>query len=143
MTEVGVLTLPAVTEKFAEVDPDGTVTDVGTLAAAEFELDSVTMAAPAGAASVRLTVPTPDRPLAMVPGDTEIPLSAAGGGSTVKLNSWLTPARDAVKVTGVGVATLPAVTGNVVEMDPCGTITVVDMLTSAGSELRLIVVPPS
>jgi hypothetical protein len=137
-----VLTLPVVTEKFAEVAPDRTVTDVGTLAAEEFELDSVTMAPPAGAASVRLIVPEPGWPLTIVPGDTETLLSATAGGFTVNPNVSSTPASDAVKVTGVGVATTPAVIGNVVEVEPCGTVTAVDMLTSVGNELRLIVVPP-
>ena len=77
-----------------------------------------------------------------MPGDTETLLSAVGGGFTVNPNVSLMPARDAVKVTGVGVATLPAVTGKVVEVEPCGTVTVVDMLTSVGDELRLTVVPP-
>jgi hypothetical protein len=137
-----VLTLPVVTEKFAEVAPDRTVTDVGTLAAEEFELDSVTMAPPAGAASVRLIVPAPDWPLTIAPGDTETPLSATAGGFTANPNVSSTPARDAVKVTGVGAVTPPAVTGKVVEVEPCGTVTVMDMLTSVGNELRLIVVPP-
>jgi hypothetical protein len=138
-----VLTLPVVTEKFAEVAPDGTVTDVGTPAAEEFELDSVTMAPAAGAASVRLTVPEPGWPPTIVPGDTETLLSATAGGFTVNPNVSLMPARDAVKVTGVGVATPPAVTGNVVDVENCGTVTVVDMLTSMGNALRLMVVPPS
>jgi hypothetical protein len=45
-------------------------------------------------------------------------------------------------VTAVCVLTLPAVTENVVEVEPCGTVTVEGMLTSAGDELRLIVLPP-
>jgi hypothetical protein len=61
---------------------------------------------------------------------------------TVNPNVSLTPARDAVKVTGVGLATLPAVTGNVVEVEFCGIVTVDCMVTSVGDELRLIVVPP-
>jgi len=77
-----------------------------------------------------------------VPGDTETLLSAVGGGFTVNPNISVAPPRDAVKVTGVGVATLPAVTGKVVEVEPCGTVTVVDMLTSVGAALRLMVVPP-
>ena len=136
------MTLPVVTEKFAVVAPDGTMTDVGALAAEEFELDSVTMAPPAGAAPVRLIVPEPDWPLTIVPGETETLLNATAAGFTVNPNVSLTPAREAVKATGVGVATLPAVTGNVVEVEPSGTVTVVDMLTSAGSELKLMVAPP-
>jgi hypothetical protein len=141
VTGVAVLTLPAATVKLAEVEPCRTVTDDGTLAAGEFELDSVTTSPPPDAASVRLIVPEPDWPLTIVPGDTET-LSATAVGYTVNSNVSLTPARDAVKVTDVDVATPPVVTGNVVEVEPCGTVTLVDMLTSVGNELRLIVVPP-
>jgi hypothetical protein len=49
------LTVPAVTGNVAEVDPCGTVTDAGTLAAEEDAL-SVTIAPPLGAADVSATV---------------------------------------------------------------------------------------
>lgn len=141
MTGVAVATLPAVTEKVADIAPCATVTAAGTLAAA-LGLESDTTAPPEGAADVRVTVPVPDWPLTIVVGATETALSAAGGGLTVNPNVSLTPPRDAVKVTGVGVVTLPAVTGNVVEVEPCGTVTVDCIVTSVGDELRLIVVPP-
>ena len=91
VTEVGVVTVPVATEKVADVEPCGTVTDAGTLAAV-FGLESDTTAPPDGAAAARVTVPVPDWPLTIVPGDTEIPLSAAGGGLTVKPNVSLVPA---------------------------------------------------
>jgi hypothetical protein len=56
-TEVAVFTLPVITEKVAELVPCATVIDAGTLAAEEFELESVTRVPPTGAAAVRLTVP--------------------------------------------------------------------------------------
>ena len=112
------------------------------MAAEVFELESETTVPPKGAAAVRVTVPVPDCELTIVPGDTETLLSATAGGFTVNPNVSLMPARDAVKVTGVGVATPPAVTGNVVDVENCGTVTVVDMLTSMGNALRLMVVPP-
>lgn len=112
------------------------------MAAEVFELERATTAPPKGAAAVRVTVPVPDCALTIVPGDTETPLRATAGGLTVNPNVSLTPARDAVKVTGVGLATLPAVTGNVVEVEFCGIVTVDCMVTSVGDELRLIVVPP-
>jgi len=59
LMEVGVFTVPVVTEKVADVAPCGTVTDAGTLAAA-FGLESDTTAPPEGAAAVRVTVPVPD-----------------------------------------------------------------------------------
>lgn len=107
-----------------------------------FELERATTVPPKGAAAVKMTVPVPDCVLTIVPGDTETLFRATAGGFTVNPNVSLTPARDAVKVTGVGVATLPAATGNVVEVEPCGTVTVDCIVTSEGAELRLIVVPP-
>ena len=44
-------------------------------------------------------------------------------------------------MTGVGVVTLSAVTENVVDVAPCGIVTVDAMLTSTGDELKLIVAP--
>lgn len=90
MTEVEVATVPVVTEKVADVEPCGTVTDAGTLAAA-FGLESDTTAPPEGAAAIRVTVPVPDWPLTIVPGDTEILLRAPGGGLTIKPNVSLAP----------------------------------------------------
>lgn len=59
VTGVEVFTVPAVTVKVAEVAPDATVMDAGTIAAEVFELESVTTAPLAGADAVRLTVPAP------------------------------------------------------------------------------------
>ena len=70
--------MPAVTVNVAEVDPVGTVTLAGTVAAVVFELESVTTAPPVPAATVRVTVPVPDWPLTIVLGLTEMLLSAAG-----------------------------------------------------------------
>ena len=92
MTEVAVVTLAVVTENVAEVEPCGTVTDAGTLAAAAFELESDTTAPPAPAAEMRLTVPVPDWPPMIVVGLTETLLRAAGGGLTVRPKASLTPA---------------------------------------------------
>jgi len=61
---------------------------------------------------------------------------------TVNPNVSLSPERDAFNVTVVGAATTPAVTGNVVEVEPCATVTVVCIVTSVGDALRSIVVPP-
>jgi hypothetical protein len=54
------VTAPPVTEKVAAVEPCGTVTDEGTLAAPAFELKSKTMTPPAPAGDVRLTDPVVD-----------------------------------------------------------------------------------
>lgn len=54
------MTIPVDTVKVAEVEPCGTVTDAGTLAAEVFELESVTAAPPFPAAVLRVTDPVPD-----------------------------------------------------------------------------------
>jgi hypothetical protein len=92
VTDVGVATLPVVTENVAEVEPCGTVTDAGTLAPVEFELESDITTPPEPAAEVRVTVPVPDWPLTIVVGLTEMLLSAGGGGLTVNPKVSLAPA---------------------------------------------------
>jgi hypothetical protein len=86
-----VLTVPALTENVAEVEPAGTVREVGTVAAAVLELESDTTTPPLPAAAVKLTVPVPDWPLTIVLGLTEILLSAGGTGLTVTPNVTLVP----------------------------------------------------
>ena len=53
------LTVPAVTVNVTDVEPCGTVTLEGTLAAVLLELESDTNAPPVPAAAVRLMVPVP------------------------------------------------------------------------------------
>ena len=84
VTEVEVVTVPAVTEKVAEVAPCATVTEAGTLMAAfGVESDTDITAPPDGAAELRVTVPVPDWPLTIVLGLTERLWSAAATGFTV------------------------------------------------------------
>ena len=128
-------TLPVITEKVAELAPCATVIDVGTLAAKEFELESVTTVPPRGAVPVRLTVPVLVLPLTIFAGLTEMLLSAGGGGLTVSPAVMLTLAKEAVKVTEVEVVTLPVVPENVADVEPCGTVT--DAGTAATLEFEL------
>ena len=83
VTGVGLVTLPAVTVKVAEVAPCSTVTDAGTAAAAVLELESAIVKGPALAAAVSVTVPLPDCPLTIVDGLTERVLGTTGAGLTV------------------------------------------------------------
>jgi hypothetical protein len=89
VTEVAAVTALVVTENVAEVEPCGTVTETGTLAAAVFELESDTTAPPEPAIEVRLTVPVPDWPPTIAEGLTATLLSA-GTGSTVTTAVLLT-----------------------------------------------------
>ena len=91
MAAVEELTVPAVTVNVADVEPAGTVTLEGTLAAVLLELESVTTTPPEPAAAVRVTVPVPVWALTIVLGLTETLLSAAGGGLMVTPNVALTP----------------------------------------------------
>ena len=84
-------TLPVFSVNVAEVEPCGTVTVEGTLAAVVLELDSDTATPPAPAAAVILTVPVPDTPLMIELGLTETPLRAGAGGLTVTPNVTFTP----------------------------------------------------
>ena len=70
----------------AELEPAGTVTLEGTLAAALLELASDTATPPVPAAAVRVTVPVPELPLLIVLGLTKTLLNATGGGVTVRPN---------------------------------------------------------
>lgn len=91
MTEVGALTVPAVTVNIAEVAPCGMVTLAGTLAAAGLELDSDTTAPPVGAAAVSVAVPVPVCPLTIVLGLTDTLLSVAVDGVMVTVVVRVTP----------------------------------------------------
>ena len=70
MTEVELATELVVTEKVAEEAPAETVTLAGTCAAAVLLLDRVTVAPPAGAAPLRVTVPVAELPPFTVAGFT-------------------------------------------------------------------------
>lgn len=142
MTPVATVTLPPVTENVADVDPCGTVTVAGTLAPAVFELESDITAPPLPAGPVRVTAPVPDWPATIVLGLTEILLRASAGGLTVIPNVEVAPEYEAVKVTGVELLTLPAVTENVAEVEPCGIVTDDGTIAPAGDELRFTVAPP-
>jgi hypothetical protein len=137
-----VLTLPAATVKVVDVEPCGTVTLAGTVAAVVFELESDTTTPPLPAAKVRLTVPVPDWPLTIVPGLTD-KLARAGAGLTVRPTVALAPEYEAIKVTGVEALTVRAVTANVAEVDPWGTVTLEGTLAAVVLELvKEIVTPP-
>ena len=51
------------------------------------------------------------------------------------------PPKEAVRLTWVGVVTVPAVAGNVVEVEPVGTVTVDGTIAPAGAEFKETVAP--
>ena len=89
-----------------------------------------------------MTVPVPVCALTIVVGLTVTLLSAAMGGLTVIGNVEFTPAYDAVKVTAVGLATVPALSVNVVDVAPCAIVTLDGILTTAGDALSATTTPP-
>ncbi len=136
-------TVVVVMVKVCEVAPAGTVTLDGTVMDLVLELDSETTTPPAGAADVRVTVPVPVCPPTIVLGVAETLLSAGGVGLTVSAKVLLTPASEAVSVTAVEVVTLPPVTVNVVDVDPCGITTLAGTLAPAVGRLERKTVRPS
>ena len=71
--------------KVALVAPAATVTDAGTWAAAVFELVRATIAPPAGAGPLRVTVPVEDAPPTTDVGDRPTAVRTAGAAVTVKV----------------------------------------------------------
>ena len=61
---------------------------------------------------------------------------------TVTPNVSLTPEYDAVKVTSVGVATVPPLRVNVPEVDPCAMVIFDGRIAPEGDELSAMVAPP-
>ena len=86
-----VFTKPVFTVKITDVEPCGTVTVEGMLAAVVLELERDTATPPVPASDVRVTVPMPDRPLTIVLGLTDTPLRAKAGGLTVRPNVTFAP----------------------------------------------------
>ena len=84
--------MPVPTVKVTDADPAGTVTLEGTVTTLGLELESDTVAPLVPAAPVRVTVPSPDKPLTIVLGLTETPLRAAAAGLTVTPKVILAPA---------------------------------------------------
>lgn len=79
----------------------------------------------------------------MVLGLTETVLSAAGSGAMVIPKVAYSVEYDAVRVTGVELLTVPVVTVNVAEVDPCGIVTLEGTLAAAVLELlRETTAPP-
>ena len=128
----------------AVVAPAGTVTLAGTVPIV-VELDaSVTTAPPVGAARVSVTVPVTATPPVAAETFVVNVDSAAAGGVTVTVAVPLEPFVDAVIVTDVFAATVPAVIVNVAVFDPAGTVTLTGTdATPVLDELSVTTLPPT
>ena len=143
VSEDAAVTVRVVIVNVTDVAPAGTVTLAGTVPIV-VELDaSVTTAPPVGAARVSVTVPvtlTPPVAAATLVVRVEI---AAAGGVTVTLTVPVEPFVDAVIVTEVFAATVPAVIVNVAVFDPAGTVTLTGTVaTPVFDELSVTTLPP-
>jgi hypothetical protein len=127
-----------------DVAPAGTVTLAGTVPTV-VELDaSVTTAPPVGAARVSVTVPVTAIPPVAAATFVVMPESAAAGGVTVTVAVPFEPFVDAVIVTEVFAATVPAVIVNVAVRDPAGTVTLTGTVaTPTLDELSVTTLPPT
>jgi hypothetical protein len=130
---VAVVTVTVVTLNVAVVAPGATVTFTGTVAA-PLLLDSDTVAPPAGAALVSVTVPVDDAPPVTLVGASVSEDSDAGGGTgvTVSVAVRVTPSYAPVSVTLVLAATDVVVTLKVAVVAPAATVTLPGTLATPG-----------
>ncbi len=138
------VTVRVVIVNVTDVAPVGTVTLAGTVPTV-VGLDARTMTAPpVGAARVRVTVPVTATPPVAAATLVVMPESAAAGGVTVTEAVPVEPFVDAVIVTEVFAATVPAVIVNVAVRDPEGTVTLTGTdAAPALDELSVTTLPPT
>jgi hypothetical protein len=140
VTGVEEATFAVATEKVVEVEPAGTVTFAGTVAAAVFALVRATVAPPGGALPVMITVPVEELPPATLAGLTERVERAAG--LTVRLAVFDTPEKAAVIVTGLADATPSVVTVKGADAAPAGTVTLAGTVADDVLELDSVTAAP-
>lgn len=133
------------TVKFAVVAPAPTVTLAGTDAAA-WLLDSVTVAPPAGAAPLNVTVPVEELLPTTLVGVSDINESVKGGGVpvgvTVRVAVPTTPPYVAEIVAAVAAATDVVVTVKLAVVAPAPTVTLAGTVAAALLLDRVTAAPP-
>jgi hypothetical protein len=104
VAEVLLATAKVVIVNVADVLPEGTATEVGTVAAAVLLLCRATLTPPVGAGPVRVTVPVEDPPPLTLVGLTVTDVRLTGGvvtvGVTVSVALWFEP-KEPVMITAV------------------------------------------
>jgi hypothetical protein len=123
----------------AEKLPAATSTDAGGLTDGEL-LVRVTMAPPAGACPLNITIPCGCAPPLMVLG--EIVSDFNEGGCKVNCAAAEPELSVAVIVTGAGVVTCPACTWNCIQAVLPGIVIVAGTGTTLGFELLMLIVAP-
>ena len=142
---VAVVTVTVVTVKVAVVAPAATVTFAGT-AAAPLLLDSVTIAPPAGAALVSVTVPVaeagPTTLVGFTATDERLAAGGAGCGVIVRLAVRVTPSVPEITAVVFAVTAL-VLTANVALVAPAATVTLAGTVAAGWLLDRVIVAPPA
>ena len=131
------------TENVALAAPAATVTLDGTVAEALL-LERFTVAPPVGAAPLRVSVPVEGDPPVTLPGLSvmEVRVGLDEEGTTVSEAVMLTPAYEAVMVTGVDAVTAPVFTENVALVAPAATVTLDGTVAEVLLLERFTVAPP-
>ena len=128
-----------VTVNVADVEPAGMVTVAGTAATAVFELVRYTSSPPAGAAVLRVTVPTEEIPATTVVGLRLNPVGRGEVAVSTPVAFALVEAETTVS-TSFGTAAVVAV--NVAVLAPAATVTEAGTDTTGADAVNVTTVPP-
>jgi len=146
VADVEMRTPDVLTVKVALLAPAGTVTLDGTLAA-PLVLESATIAPPAGAGPLSVTVPVEDcKPPITLEGlsDSEARVGGGGGaGVTVSGADLVAPLKDAEMVTAVDEATALVLTVKVALVAPAATVTLEGTLAAVVLLLESVTCAPA
>src|SRR6266403_120634 len=124
VTGVDVVTALVLTVNVALLAPAATVTLAGTVAVDVVLLERETVAPPAGAGPLSVTVPVEgDAPVTLVGFSVSEERVGRACGSTVSEAVMVTPAYDAEMVTGVDAVTALVLTVNVALLAPAAIVT--------------------
>jgi len=131
VTGVDAVTALVLTVNVALLAPATTVTLAGTVAVDVLLLERETVAPPAGADPLSVTVPVEgDPPVTLVGFSVSEERVGRACGSTVSEAVLVTPAYDAEIVTGVDAVTALVLTVNVALLAPAATVTLADTLAA-------------
>jgi len=145
LTVIDAATALVLTVNVALVAPAATVTLAGTLAAVVLLLESVTVAPPAGAAPLSVTVPVEEFPPVTLVGFSESEERVGGGGGaavTVSEADLLAPLNVAEIETVVDTATALVLTVNVALVAPAATVTLDGTLATVVLLLESVTTAP-
>jgi hypothetical protein len=142
VTGVGGATPKVVTVNATDVAPEGTVTDVGTVAVVTLELERKTKTPPAGAAAEIVTVPVEGFPPTTVAGASARPVGRGAVAVSVALAEEVPTVAEMTVPTSFPTATVVAV--NVAVEAAASTVTDAGIVTTAvADDDKVTTVPPT